>query len=184
MTEPLTPEERRRLLAIARETLVVHLGTGATPEFDVPAGPLAIPRGAFVTLRTQGHDLRGCIGLLEAAQPLWSVVRDMAMAAATRDGRFDPVQASDLPSLRIEVSALSEFVPIRPEDVVVGTHGLQVRGRGRSGLLLPQVAVEWGWNAAEFCAQTCHKAGLPESSWRDPDLVWRGFTAEVFGEEP
>lgn len=183
MSAPLTPEERLRLLALARETLVVHLGTGGTPDFQVPVGSLTDPRGAFVTLRTLDHDLRGCIGILEAAQPLWSVVRDMAIAAATRDGRFDPVEPSEVPSLRIEISALSEFTPIRPGDVVVGTHGLHVRGRGRSGLLLPQVAVEWRWTAAEFCAQTCVKAGLPESSWKDPDLVWRGFTAEVFGED-
>jgi AmmeMemoRadiSam system protein A len=114
--------------------------------------------------------------------PLFKVVQECAVAAATEDPRFPPVSANELPSLRIEISVLTPLVPIRPEEVQVGRHGLMVsKGRMR-GLLLPQVPVEWGWDREMFLDQTCVKAGLPPSAWRHGATL-QAFTAEVFGEE-
>ena len=99
-------------------------------------------------------------------------------AAATHDPRFPPVSPDE--PLLIEISILSPFFPIRPEEVRVGLHGLHVRLGDRSGLLLPQVAVEWGWDAPTFLERTCRKAGLSADAWRAAEL--RAFTAEHFGD--
>ena len=106
----------------------------------------------------------------------------MAVAAATRDGRFEPVTASELASLRIEISVLSPLAPIRPADVEVGRHGLLLRYGDRRGVLLPQVPAEHGWDREAFLAHTCEKAGLPADTWRRPGVELSGFTATVFGE--
>ena len=89
---------------------------------------------------------------------------------------------TELPSLDIEVSVLSRTVPVRPEDVEIGTHGLIIRCAGRAGLLLPQVPVEHGWDRKGFLEETCRKAGLPKDAWKRPDAELLGFTAEVLGE--
>jgi AmmeMemoRadiSam system protein A len=114
--------------------------------------------------------------------PLGETVTRMAAAAATDDGRFLPVRAHELEDLVIEISALGSLWPIRPEDVVIGVHGLVLRASGRSGVLLPQVAVANGWHREEFLDRTAEKAGLPEDAWRREDVELLAFTAEVFGE--
>jgi AmmeMemoRadiSam system protein A len=106
----------------------------------------------------------------------------MAVAAATRDGRFSPVTARELEALRIEVSVLSPLESIQPSAVEVGRHGLLLSGGGRRGVLLPQVPVEHGWDRESFLAHTCQKAGLPASAWRGPDVELLAFTATVFEE--
>jgi len=133
-----------------------------------------------VTLTKNGR-LRGCIGYTEAVAPLFKVVQECAVAAATEDPRFPPVSPEELPSLRVEISVLTPLFPIRPEEVVIGTHGLMVAQEGMRGLLLPQVPVEWGWDRERFLDQVCVKAGLPSSAWRHGATL-RAFTAEVFGE--
>jgi AmmeMemoRadiSam system protein A len=115
--------------------------------------------------------------------PLAETVADMAVAAATEDGRFDPVAAAELPALSIEISALGPMREIRPEEVEVGVHGLMVRCGTRRGVLLPQVPVEHHWDRETFLAHTCRKAGLPSDAWRRPDCELLAFTATVFGEE-
>lgn len=175
--------ERRSLLRAAREAIAARLASREALRPPLEGG-LAAVRGAFVTLRRAADgDLRGCVGHLEGDAPLLVTVMKMAVAAATRDGRFEPVTAGELVSLRIEISVLSPLEPIRPSDIQVGRHGLLLRDGATSGLLLPQVAVEQGWDCEAFLAHTCRKAGLPPDTWKRPDVELLGFTATVFGED-
>jgi AmmeMemoRadiSam system protein A len=178
----LRDEERRALLAAAREAIAAHLA-GRKAELPRATGALARPGGAFVSLhRRKDGELRGCIGQLRAEGPLLDAVAQMAVAAATEDERFAPVSATELDALSIEVSALSLLAPIRSDEVEVGRHGLMVRSGERRGVLLPQVPVDQGWERDQFLAQTCRKAGLAADAWRQPGVELSGFTATVFGE--
>ena len=174
----LSPEDRNTLLDLARRTVAAAAGGDDLPTLRNPNGPLREKGAVFVTLRI-GDDLRGCIGHVEAHQPLWESVRDMASAAAERDGRFPPVRPDEVPGLEVEISVLSPMTPLRPDEIVVGTHGLYVKLDGvASGLLLPQVAVEWGWTPDEFLRRTFEKAGLQAGK---PGARILGFTVERFG---
>jgi AmmeMemoRadiSam system protein A len=177
----LDESQRMGLLGIARRALDGYLGAGKIPPEEGALGKLAAPGAAFVTLTKNGR-LRGCIGYTEAVAPLFKVVQECAVAAATEDPRFPAVSLNELPSLRVEISVLTPLVPIRPEDVEVGRHGLMITQGRMRGLLLPQVPVEWGWDRETFLDQTCVKAGLPPSAWRHGATL-QAFTAEVFGEE-
>jgi len=179
----LNDDARRALLSIARASIRAA-AEGADPDIAVPGIPeLQGPGAAFVTLRADGA-LRGCIGHLAAEQPLWISVREMAVAAATRDDRFSPIAPDELPGLEVEISVLSPRKRVGgPAHVVIGRDGLYVRRGPNSGLLLPQVATEHAWSGEEFLAQACKKAGLPIDAWRDPATVIETFTAEVFGED-
>ena len=184
MTGPgpyLDESQRKGLLGIARRALDGYLGAGKIPPEEWARGKLAAPGAAFVTLTKNGR-LRGCIGYTEAVAPLFKVVQECAVAAATEDPRFPPVSPDELSSLRVEISVLTPLALIRPEEVEVGRHGLMIAQGRRRGLLLPQVPVEWGWDRETFLDQTCVKAGLPPSAWRRGATLW-AFTAEVFGEE-
>ena len=180
----LTPLEWEELLRIARNAAIACVSEGKMPQATPPPSPaqpkLAAPGAAFVTLRSGGH-LRGCIGYTEARAPLYRVVQECAVAAATEDPRFPRVTTEDVADLRIEISVLTPLSPIRPEDVTVGVHGLQIRKGANRGLLLPQVAVEHGWDRQMFLSQVCRKAGLPPDAWKE-DAELYSFTAEVFGE--
>lgn len=179
----MTPDaDRRRLLEIARLAIEAHTMKRPIPVPDL-AGVLTTRSGAFVTLQT-GSELRGCIGHVEPDQPLGEVVPRCAIAAASEDPRFPPVTENELRRLVIELSLLGMLEPVcGAADVEISRHGLVVSQSGRRGLLLPQVAVEWGWNAEAFLAHTCHKAGLPRDAWKRGAKVWR-FEAEVFAESP
>ena len=171
----LDPLERRSLLRAAREAIAARLA-GRRPELPPATGGLALPRGAFVTLRRAADaELRGCVGQMEAVEPLLETVAAMAVAAATRDGRFAPVSARELDSLRIEISVLSPLEPIRPEDVEVGRHGLLLHYGDRRGVLLPQVPAEHGWDREAFLAHTCEKAGVPADTWKRPGVELSGL---------
>ena len=176
----LTEEERRELLAIARRAASSYVKEGKVPE-ERPGSPkLAEPGAAFVTLTHRGR-LRGCIGYTEAAAPLYRTVQECAVAAATEDPRFPPVKPGEVETLRIEISVLTPLVPMRAEEIEVGVHGLMVRKGGCRGLLLPQVATEYGWDRRAFLSNTCRKAGLPADEWEKGAELF-SFTAEVFGE--
>jgi AmmeMemoRadiSam system protein A len=110
-------------------------------------------------------------------------VQHCAVSAALEDPRFMPVTREELKNLEIEISVLSPFHRIQEiEEIEVGTHGLyMVQGPFR-GLLLPQVATQYGWDRMTFLKQTCLKSGLPESAWRDPRTAIYVFEAEVFSE--
>jgi uncharacterized protein len=178
----LTDSERAQLLSVARAAV----GAAARREkkIHLPAarGALGQPRGAFVTLRI-GGELRGCIGYVEATDPLLEVVARAATKAAREDPRFEPVSAAEVEHLEIEISAMSRVTPLPdPADIRLGVHGLIIELGGNRGLLLPQVPLEYGWTREEFLSHTARKAGLPASAWRDPlaKLFW--FEAEVFDE--
>jgi AmmeMemoRadiSam system protein A len=176
MAEPY----QRHLLDLARAALASRLSGLPMPDSPLE-GPAARPAGAFVTLK-EGGRLRGCIGRIEPDAALGRVVMDCAVAAATADPRFDTVSAAELDRLHIEISVLRPRQPVASIDaVVVGRHGLIVESGLRRGLLLPQVAVQWGWDAARFVAETCVKAGLPRDAWPGRAQLWT-FEAEVFGE--
>jgi AmmeMemoRadiSam system protein A len=180
-TAELTPaHDRELLLRIAREALAAHIG--AAPA-HVPGDTEVLRRhgGAFVTLHNHG-ELRGCIGHIEPNQPLGKVVPRCAVAAGTTDPRFPPITPTELEQLDIEISLLGPLEPIDgPRDIEIGRHGLVVEMGWQRGLLLPQVATEWGWDAEAFLAQTCRKAGLQRDAWKHGAKIWR-FEAEVFGE--
>ena len=153
-----------------------------------PLTPIfAEKRGVFVTLKEHGG-LRGCIGFPYPTFPLGEAIREAAVSAALQDPRFPPVQASELPALSLEVTVLSVPKPLRadpakrPGAVEVGRHGLIVRGLGRSGLLLPQVPVEWNWDSREFLDHTCMKAGLPAGCWKEAAVEVYTFEGQVFCE--
>lgn len=179
----LDPLECESLLRHAREAIAAHL-SGRKASLPPAAGGLGVARGAFVTLRRLADGaLRGCVGRMEAEGSLLQTISEMAVAAAAHDSRFSPVSASELDTLRIEVSVLSPLAPIRPCDVEVGRHGLLLRCGDRRGVLLPQVPVEHGWDREAFLGATCEKAGLPADAWRRDDVELQGFTAMVFGED-
>ncbi|MDD1696313.1 MAG: TIGR00296 family protein [Methanoregula sp.] len=144
-------------------------------------------RGVFVTL-TKAGELRGCIGFPYPVIPLMDAIEDAAVAAATGDPRFPKVRADELGFIRIEVTILTVPVPLegdpdkRPEKVDVGRHGLIVRGRGTSGLLLPQVATEYNWDNRTFLEHTCMKAGLPRQCWTHANVEVLTFEGQIFTE--
>jgi AmmeMemoRadiSam system protein A len=136
-------------------------------------------RGVFVSIHLHG-DLRGCVGTIAPSTPLYQSVAGCAEAAAFRDSRFKPLQLSELPEADFEISVLSpieEVTDIR--NIEVGTHGLIVSKGNARGLLLPQVAVQQQWDRERFLGETCRKAGLPPTAWKQGATIQR-FTAEVF----
>ncbi len=181
--KPLSLEDKRTLMHIARTT-VEHVVRGEpVPEFEVTSPDLLEKRGAFVTLTKNGQ-LRGCIGYIIGIKPLYQTVREVAEAAALRDPRFPPVTPAELDDLEYEISALSVPRPIENiDEIQVGVHGIIIRKDYRQGLLLPQVATEYGWDRETFLEHTCTKAGLPTSAWKDPDTEIEIFSAEVFSED-
>jgi len=178
---PLTEEERRILLGLAREALGLGVRGQALNE-QVPSlsAALVAPQGAFVTLRKQDR-LRGCIGHVRGSDPLYQTVRECAVAAALADPRFPPVAPEEVPLIHIEISVLSVPQVVAPEQIEVGKHGVLISQGRQRGLLLPQVAVEWHWERERFLEETCVKAGLPGDAWRHGAKI-EAFTAEVFGE--
>jgi len=178
----LTEAEKALLLYIARESIASAL-EGRPPRLPAEIPPkLLEPYGAFVTLHKHG-ELRGCIGTFHAEEPLWKVVFEMARSAAFNDPRFPPLRPEELDEIDIEISVLSPMWRARPEDLEVGVHGVYiVRGLNR-GVLLPQVAVEFGWDRETFLDHACLKAGLPPGCWRDPETEIYLFTAEIFSEK-
>jgi AmmeMemoRadiSam system protein A len=175
--------EKELLLRLARSTIEAHLKGQTPPDPPDPPPALSEPRGVFVSLHRQGR-LRGCIGYLEPIKPLLAAVQEMAAAAAFRDPRFPPVRPEELADLHLEISVLSPMQRIfKVEEIEVGKHGLYIeRGLAR-GLLLPQVATQYGWDRLTFLEQTCLKAGMPPDAWKDPDTRIYVFTAEVFTDE-
>ena len=182
----LDETSRAHLLAAARDGLeaAVARRPSQVRSFE-KQDVLARPGAAFVTLY-DAHDgaLRGCIGGLEPVRPLAETVRSMAAAAALRDPRFPRVVPEELPHLRISLSVLTPPKPARPEDIQVGRHGIVVQRGHARGVLLPQVAVEQGWDEKTFLEQTCLKAGLTKDAWRDPETRIEAFESENFAEPP
>jgi len=192
----ITNEEKKALLEQARETIAAKL-EGRQPKYNITPtlqkaiddgkSALSKPCGAFVTLHIKsvgGRQLRGCIGRMIGSMPLEKTVRTMAIEAAFGDPRFPPLTKDEFSRVSMEISALSPLEPCPdPRSVKVGVHGVYLIHRGRSGVLLPQVPVEQGWNQDEYLDYICRKAGLPAGSWDDMAAERYVFTAVVFGED-
>lgn len=180
-TGRLDPAARTELLGIARRAIEGTVRGGRAPEAQTVNPALQVPQGAFVTI-TIGGQLRGCIGTFREDTPLFRTVSQMAIAAAREDPRFPPLTASELPRIHLEISALTPMRPVGDvKEIEVGRHGLCISKGFNSGVLLPQVATEYGWDRTIFLEQTCRKAGLPKDAWKDGAKILC-FEAEVFGE--
>ncbi|HMF62129.1 MAG TPA: AmmeMemoRadiSam system protein A [Vicinamibacterales bacterium] len=178
----LTDSQKHALIDVARRALTAQV-TGGTPPLASSVTELPDASGVFVTIKERG-ELRGCLGTLEATGLLAEQVARCAADAASEDPRFSPVTVSELSDLSVEVSVLGPLERIDPTDpdaITIGRHGLVAEQGSRRGLLLPQVATEWGWTIEQFLQQTCLKAGLRRDAWQHGAGISR-FDAEVFGE--
>jgi uncharacterized protein len=171
------------LLKLARLTLESYFVEGTTPAYHTSRVSLLEKKGAFVSLH-ENEDLRGCIGQLYPDRELYKIVQHCALSAALEDTRFFPVRREELPDLSIEISVLSSFRRIQEvEEIQVGKHGIYIVQGHFKGLLLPQVATNYGWDRMTFLEQTSRKAGLPASGWQSKNSVIQTFEAEVFDEQ-
>ncbi|MBI5501798.1 MAG: AmmeMemoRadiSam system protein B [Deltaproteobacteria bacterium] len=178
-----TREERQALMDVAKAAVAAAV-RGESYEPALPESEALRRDGAaFVTLKAHG-DLRGCIGMVEAYDPLYRCVAQVARSAAVEDPRFDPVSVRELGELSYEISVLTPPEAVTdPTTIVVGRDGLIISRGGRRGLLLPQVPEEQGWSREQFLDGTCRKAGLPTGCWRDEATRIQRFRAVVWGEE-
>ena len=130
--------------------------------------------GVFVTLH-KGGQLRGCVGQIVSDKPLYETVTEAAIAAETRDPRFNRVNPSDMPELEIEISVLTSLQPLeRIEDLEIGVHGLYIN----------MASTTYNWSRTEFLQQVCKKAQLSEEAWQDSETEIYLFSSQVFGETP
>ncbi len=183
MDEQLSDAEKQQLLAIARDTIVEYVRHRRVPKVEVDSKRLKMQRGAFVTIKRHGS-LRGCIGRFSpVSEPLYKIVQQMAVAAATQDPRFPPMSLSETSDMDIEISVLSDLSKIDSiDEIEVGVHGLEIEQGPFRGVLLPQVATENGWDKITFLEQTCRKAGLPKDAYKKGATIYV-FSAQVFGEK-
>jgi len=185
--ETLTIDQRKELLALARMTIFNALEGERAPDPEKEgtfADPIFSEKcGAFVTLHIRGK-LRGCIGYIVGTRKLTETIIDMAAAAAFKDPRFPALTKSEFDQIDLEISVLTPIEQVTGvDDIQVGRDGLIVANGYRQGLLLPQVATEYGWNRDQFLEHTCYKAGLPGDAWKWKDTRIEKFSAQVFGEK-
>ncbi|HDR72924.1 MAG TPA: TIGR00296 family protein [Methanoculleus sp.] len=183
----LTENEGELALLLARRALETTIALA--PEEPVILPPVfSENRGVFVTLKKNG-ELRGCIGYPYPLYPLGQAIRAAAVAAATEDPRFPPVSPGELGALTIEVTVLTPPEKLscaacdRDRAIEVGRHGIIITGPGCQGLLLPQVAAEYGWDSATFLDHTCMKAGLPPGYWRREETEVMVFEGQIITEQ-
>jgi AmmeMemoRadiSam system protein A len=178
----LSVADKKELLRIARASIASALGNlpgGRSEHIEVP---LTEHCGAFVTLHLRG-ELRGCIGYIEARFPLYETIEEAAAKAAFEDPRFLPLTEEEFENVEIEISVLSPLKKVSGVDEIeVGKHGLVIDAGYTRGLLLPQVATEYGWEREQFLSQTCRKAGLPSDAWKKKGVTIYSFTSDVFSE--
>lgn len=188
----LSTEDGDYAVSLARKALDAHVGGKGRLPVPRTDGPFGEARGVFVTLnltKQAEERLRGCIGFPYPVAPLGTAIVEAAVAASTEDPRFPPVSPGELEQILVEVSVLTTPSPLsspspegRASLVRIGVDGLIV-SRGRlSGLLLPQVATEFGLSEEDFLTQGCLKAGLPPAAWLDPETSVSVFQAEIFAE--
>jgi len=181
MQNQLTQAEKRLLLGTAREAIVSFITTGSVQNREVAAENLQSRQGCFVSIKMNGK-LRGCIGNFISDKPLIQLVQEMAVAAATKDPRFYPMKKQDLADFTVEISVLSPLQKIADiEEIEVGTHGIYLERNFHRGVLLPQVATEYGWDRDAFLQQTALKAGMGRDDWKENTDIYI-FSAQVFGE--
>ncbi|SEA14959.1 hypothetical protein SAMN05660420_01388 [Desulfuromusa kysingii] len=178
----LAKTDATELLTIARDAITHQINNEAYRLEPRKEGPLTTQSGCFVTITQQGR-LRGCIGHFQAQQPLFKEVAAMAVAAACHDPRFKPMDRADLDNFELEITILSPLEKISDiNQIIVGTHGIYIIKGSNRGVLLPQVATEYGWDRETFLQQTCIKAGLPENSWLHPEAELFIFSGEIIHE--
>ncbi|MBV8269139.1 MAG: AmmeMemoRadiSam system radical SAM enzyme [Planctomycetaceae bacterium] len=184
----LTPEQHAPILSAAAEFVAAAIqGRSASLPDPALAGGATIPvTGAYVTLKRQGH-LRACCGFLGESPELIEALFHACLRTATEDHRLPPLSATELPYLDLSVNLLFNLKPVqargrdRVEAVQVGRHGLRIHRGDASGLLLPGVAVEHGWDSESFLRHVCHKAGLPTTAWVDDATDLFTFESVEFG---
>ena len=174
---PVTEGEKKELLKLARDTIAGYVTKGKVPEIEINTPRLKADGAVFVTIKINGL-LRGCIGHIQPFTPLYQSVIRNAVAACSSDPRFPPMKEEELKHMDVEISILSPLRPLKDvKNIQIGKHGLFIVKGIQSGLLLPQVATELGWNRDTFLEQVCTKAGLPKDAWKDAELYV--FTAEI-----
>jgi AmmeMemoRadiSam system protein A len=189
MADMLTSEEQNELVQTAIESIHREVNRlplhrrSVTRDRDVIGKNLLEKCGAFVTLYEHG-ELRGCLGQITSSRPLIETVSEIAARTASSDPRFLPVEPEEVKDLEIEISVISPLKEISSTDEIeIGKHGLVVESDGRKGLLLPQVATKYGWDATTFLEETCAKAGLSPDQWKLPRTCIFTFTAEIVGKK-
>jgi len=182
VTFQLTEADQQFLLQIARNAVTSYLA-GRTPTLpEVPPSVLTESCGIFVSLH-KGQELRGCIGNIYAASPLYRSAAECAIAAAVGDPRFMPLTPAELATVDFEISVLSPLEHVLDvRNIVIGKHGLLISKNNARGLLLPQVAATFGWDTERFLQETCKKAGLKPDDWQR-DATIQSFSALVFSEK-
>lgn len=178
----LSEQSKNKLLEIARNTMEGYIRDKRVPDIKIENTELQKPLGVFVTLKKH-EQLRGCIGYIKPVAPLGEAVSRMAISASTQDPRFQPVSADELKDIEIEITVLSELTRVTDiNKIEVGIHGLYIVKGYYSGLLLPQVPVEQGWDREQFLVHTCYKAGLPAYAWKENDTEIYAFSGVIFHE--
>ncbi len=176
---PLSEDQRKELLALARKTVDQFVRKGTTPEGATKDPRLAANGATFVTINRH-HMLRGCIGNIQPVMPLYQSVIRNAVAASTQDPRFAPMRPDELSDIEVEVTVLSPLEPLDDvKNIVIGQHGLYLVKDGRAGIFLPQVPVEQGWDVPTYLEELCGKAGLPPGAWEENGAQLYSFTADV-----
>jgi len=179
----LNIQEKQELLKIARQT-IENVVTSKPPNSYKSTFPIFdAKRGAFVTIHKK-NKLRGCIGFVQPVKTLLETIIEMAEAAAMSDPRFTPIQPIEISDIDIEISVLSPLHEISNiDEIIIGTHGLEIEQGFNKGLLLPQVAIEYGWDKITFLEHTCSKAGLSINAWKEKFTKIFIFSADVFSEK-
>lgn len=182
MSESYSLNEKKELLALARDTIVHFLAHGKKkyPKTNNPG--FMEKRGVFVTLHNHG-DLRGCIGYPLPIKPLMEAIVDNAISSATEDYRFHSVTSDEMPDIDIEISILTVPQKVKSyQEIEIGRDGIIISKGFMKGLLLPQVPVEQDWNIEEYISWGCRKAGLPPDEWQRGVEI-ETFQGIVFGEK-
>lgn len=177
----ISTDDQQRLLRLARRALDARVRNAHAPAVEYGAA-LDWPCGAFVTIHYRG-ELRGCLGRVDVIAPLAHTIAHLAAVVCDSDPRFNPVSTLELPDISLEISVLTLEQEVRSiDEIEIGRHGLIIEQGHRRGLLLPQVATEYGWNRETFLDHTCRKASLPPTAWRHGARILI-FEALVFGEK-
>lgn len=178
----LSKQDESTLLRIARQAIIDQVTEGAYRDDPQSSALLCEQCGCFVTIYRDGK-LRGCIGNFTTDLPLYREVAEMAVAAATKDPRFHPMERDELDDFSVQISVLSPLRKIRDTgEIEIGTHGIYIEKEFQRGVLLPQVATEYQWDVETFLRQTCRKAGLPPDAWQSPQSDVYIFSATILKE--
>ncbi len=181
-------DDGKKFLRLARESIESYFSEKEPNISEDIKKKYSEKQGCFVTIHKNGQ-LRGCIGFPEPHLPLWKGIFEAARSAAFKDPRFPSLKEEELKEIDLEISVLSipEEIKVNdpleyPQKIEIGKHGLIIRCSFSSGLLLPQVAAEYGFSPVQFLECLCQKAGLPDGSWKEKECRIFSFEAQIFSE--